>query len=71
MYHRFNEDKYPSTNIQLDVFKKQLEIIENEGIKFIHPKDFKKSLTQEKKIEKYCLQLMMVFYPFMKMHGQF
>ena len=49
MYHRFNEDKYPSTNIQLDVFKKQLEIIENEGIKFIHPKDFKKSLTQEKK----------------------
>ena len=40
MYHRFNESKYPSTNIQLDIFKKQLEIIENEGIKFIHPKEF-------------------------------
>ena len=57
MYHRFNEDKYPSTNIQLDVFKKQLEIIENEGIKFIHPKDFKKSLTQEKKNRKILLTI--------------
>ena len=25
MYHRFNEQKYPSTNIKLDVFKKQVE----------------------------------------------
>ena len=33
MYHRFNETKYPSTNIQLDVFKEQLNIIEEEGIK--------------------------------------
>ena len=41
MYHRFNENKYPSTNIQMDVFKEQLEIIEKEGIKFIHPKNFK------------------------------
>ena len=30
MYHRFDESKYPSTNIQVDVFKKQLEIIQNE-----------------------------------------
>ena len=48
MYHRFNESKYPSTNIQLDVFEKQLEIIDNEGIKFIHPKDFKNSMSNNK-----------------------
>ena len=54
MYHRFNESKYPSTNIQLDVFKKQLEIIEKRGIKFIHPKDFKRIL-QNKNIEKFFL----------------
>ena len=48
MYHRFNESKYPSTNIQLDVFKKQLEVIEKEGIKFIHPKNFEESLSQMK-----------------------
>ena len=23
MYHRFNEHKYPSTNIQMDIFKDQ------------------------------------------------
>jgi hypothetical protein len=27
MYHRFNESKYPSTNIQMEVFKNQIEII--------------------------------------------
>ena len=48
MYHRFNETKYPSTNIQLDVFKEQLNIIEEEGIKFIHPDNFEKSIKEEK-----------------------
>ena len=48
MYHRFNETKYPSTNIQLDVFKEQLNIIEEEGIKFIHPDNFEKSIIEEK-----------------------
>ena len=52
MYHRFDESKYPSTNIQLDVFKEQLDIIERENIKFIHPKDFGDSLTQNKKQRK-------------------
>ena len=57
MYHRFNENKYPSTNIQLDIFKKQLEIIENEGIKFIHPKDFEQSLSQNKSQRKILLTI--------------
>ena len=46
MYHRFNETKYPSTNIQLEIFKEQLKIIEDEGIKFIHPKKFEQSLIE-------------------------
>ena len=52
MYHRFNETKYPSTNIQLDIFKEQLKIIEDEGIKFIHPKEFEQSLVEKKKERK-------------------
>ena len=36
----------------MDVFKKQLDIISNEGIKFIHPKDFKKNLYENKKDRK-------------------
>lgn len=57
MYHRFDEKKYPSTNIEMDVFKEQLEIIENENIKFIHPKNFEKSLTQDKNSRKILLTI--------------
>jgi len=37
MYHRFDEHKYPSTNIQMDIFKEQINIIENLKINFLHP----------------------------------
>ncbi len=40
MYHRFNENKYPSTNINMKIFKKQIELIEKEKINFINPNDF-------------------------------
>ena len=55
MYHRFNEKKYPSTNIEIDVFNEQLKIIEKEKIKFIHPKNFEKSLSQNKAERKILL----------------
>ncbi len=57
MYHRFNESKYPSTNIQLEVFKQQLEIIEYEKIQFIDPKSFKENLYQNKKERKILLTI--------------
>ena len=55
MYHRFNESKYPSTNIQLDVFEDHLKIIEKEGIKFIHPKELKLSISEQKSERKILL----------------
>ena len=57
MYHRFDEKKYPSTNIQLDVFKEQLKIIENQDIRFIHPKNFKEDLSINKKERKVLLTI--------------
>ncbi len=57
MYHRFNESKYPSTNIELNIFKEQLKIIENEGIKFIHPRKFKENLYENKKERKILLTI--------------
>ncbi len=52
MYHRFNESKYPSTNIQMDIFKKQIEIIENSKITFLNPENLKKKINEpnEKKM---------------------
>ncbi len=53
MYHRFDESKYPSTNIQMDVFKQQIKIIRNSKYNFYDPKDLEKNfhITKiEKKI---------------------
>jgi len=53
MYHRFDENKYPSTNIQMDVFKQQIEIIKNSKYNFYDPKDLEKhfhTIKKEKKI---------------------
>ena len=41
MYHRFNESKYPSTNIQMDIFKEHIRIIKDSDYKFHNPKKFK------------------------------
>ena len=34
MYHRFNESKYPSTNVQMEIFKDQIQIIRNSNYDF-------------------------------------
>ena len=49
MYHRFNETKYPSTNIQVDVFKNQIEIIKKSNYIFSDPAQFKKKFLVPKK----------------------
>ena len=37
MYHRFNENKYPSTNVRMKMFKEQMNIIKDLGYKFYDP----------------------------------
>ena len=57
MYHRFEENKYPSTYIRLNDFLKHLEIIENSNIQFVNPKNFKNELTSNKKQRKILLTI--------------
>ena len=57
MYHRFEENKYPSTNIRLDDFKKHLKIIEENNIEFINPKDFNNELQNNKLQRKILLTI--------------
>ena len=54
MYHRFDENKYPSTNIQMDVFKHQIKLIRNSKFNFYDPKDLEKDF-HIKKVEKKIL----------------
>jgi len=48
MYHRFNENKYPSTNIKMKIFKEQIELIKNNNINFISPKNFSLNFDEKK-----------------------
>ena len=57
MYHRFNENKYPSTNIQMDIFDKQMQIIENLGFEFYNPKIFINEFDKTKKNKKILLTI--------------
>ena len=54
MYHRFNEDRYPSTNIQMDVFKQQIEIIKKFKYSFYDPKNLDENFHTPK-VEKKIL----------------
>ena len=52
MYHRFNENKYPSTNIQMDIFKKQINIIKKNNYKFYDLNEFNLEYNNPKKEKK-------------------
>jgi len=57
MYHRFNEMKYPSTNISMDIFKKHIELIRSSKLDFYHPNDFKNDFKKPKKEKKILLTI--------------
>ena len=54
MYHRFNENKYPSTNIKMNIFDKQMLMIKNLEYEFYEPRLFEKEFNK-KKIKKKIL----------------
>jgi len=57
MYHRFDENKYPTTNIQMDVFKKQINIIKSLKYNFYDPKDLDKKFDIPKKEKKILITI--------------
>jgi len=57
MYHRFEENKYPSTNIKINDFIEHLKILENEEILFINPKNFENELKNNKDQRKVLLTI--------------
>ena len=57
MYHRFDENKYPSTNIQMKVFKEQIETIENLNINFLHPKNIEEEILNKNKEKKILITI--------------
>ena len=64
MYHRFNESKYPSTNIQMDVFKEHVNLIKESQIDFYSPKEFEENFDHPKKEKKILLTVDDAFLSF-------
>ena len=57
MYHRFEENKYPSTNIKMVDFVKHLEMIKKNEIKFVNPSNFEDELKNNKKQRKVLITI--------------
>ena len=64
MYHRFDENKYPSTNIKMDVFKKQIEIIKRNNFEFFDPKNFSEEFNKVKTDKKILITIDDAFLSF-------
>ena len=64
MYHRFNENKYPSTNIRMDIFLKQIQLIKDLNYEFIHPENFQNNFDSSKKQKKILLTIDDAFQSF-------
>ena len=66
MYHRFNEKKYSSTNIQMEIFKKQIKIIKDLNYSFYDPDDLTKNFHLPKKEKKILITIDDAFSSFYK-----
>ncbi len=66
MYHRFDENKYPSTNIKMIDFKEHLNLIKLEGLNFVNPSNFQSELNLNKKDRKVLITIDDGFLSFYK-----
>ncbi len=57
MYHRFNEMKYPSTNIKIQIFREHIKLIENSNFTFYNPIEFQENFNKPKNQKKILLTI--------------
>ena len=66
MYHRFEENKYPSTNIRIVDFKAHIDEIKKSDLKFITLEEFEKSFNKNNTTRKILLTIDDAFSSFYK-----
>ena len=66
MYHRFNESKYPSTNIQMDIFEKQINLIKSENLEIDDIENFNLNFSKNKEKKKILITIDDAFSSFYK-----
>ena len=60
MYHRFEENKYPSTNIRMVDFIKHINLIKKNNFIFVDANNFESNLLNLKKEQKMRSNLFMI-----------
>tara|TARA_A100001011_G_scaffold385001_1_gene458380 strand:- start:882 stop:1895 length:1014 start_codon:yes stop_codon:yes gene_type:complete len=66
IYHRFDENKYPSTNIKMDIFKEQIEMIKKNRFEFSIPSKFDQNFNTSKVDKKILITVDDAFSSFYK-----
>ena len=66
MYHRFDENKYPSTNIKMKDFIKQINLIKENNFYFINANQFETDLLKKKNKKKILITIDDGFLSFYK-----
>ena len=66
MYHRFEENKYPSTNIRIDDFKTHISLIKEQNFKFISHEEFEENINIKSNAKKILLTIDDGFLSFYK-----
>jgi len=64
MYHRFEENKYPSTNIRLIDFKKHLQLIKNKNFHLVNANNFEEDMKNKKDKKKLLITIDDAFLSF-------
>lgn len=57
IFHRFDENRYPSTNISAEIFTQQLEYLKNNNIEVVSLGDVATRLTEEQKLPEHAASL--------------
>ncbi len=66
MYHRFDENRYPSTNIRIEDFKAHINLIKESNFEFISHKVFDESVNKDNFNKKILITIDDAFSPFYK-----
>ena len=57
MYHRFNENKYPSTNVRMEMFEKQLQMVKELNYDFYDPRKLISEFEKPKERKKILITI--------------
>lgn len=57
IYHRFDDDRYPSTNISVDIFTQQLEFLQQQKIPLVSTQEISERIARGERLPEHAVML--------------